>query len=322
MRSWTTRWGRRSWGSSAVPAWTWAWSTPTTSTAGISGPSTAPGSRLGSTSCWASTTRTSSRSSSTSSDRTTRRGRWRCWAGISRRCAWRRCSSARLPGAPSIYYGDEIGLTGGNDPANRASFPWGTDRWDTALHRYVRSLLRLRSSEPALRHGSTIVLAAAGAAFAFERRLDGGRLVVAINAGVDAVVLEASLDGVDRGRLELVRPRRRGARWRPGGCRRDRGGHRRGGPVGRPAAHGSGPASRGLRPTVRSGASPYTRVPWQTFPSTWRPRSPNDSPGHWMSRASSRVRSTTSVRSRDETWSSSTVPADSALGSSATWTHE
>ena len=109
-----------------------------------------------------------------------------------------------LPGAPSIYYGDEIGLTGGNDPANRASFPWGTDRWDTALHRYVRSLLRLRSSEPALRHGSTIALAAAGAAFAFERRLDGGRLVVAVNAGVDAAVLEVSLDGVDRGRLELM----------------------------------------------------------------------------------------------------------------------
>ena len=109
-----------------------------------------------------------------------------------------------LPGAPSIYYGDEIGLTGGNDPANRASFPWGEDRWDSALHRYVRSLLRLRSSEPALRHGSTIALAAAGAAFAFERRLDRGRLVVAINAGVDAAVLEASLAGVDRGRLEAI----------------------------------------------------------------------------------------------------------------------
>ena len=30
-----------------------------------------------------------------------------------------------LPGAPSIYYGDEIGLTGGNDPANRGVVPVG-----------------------------------------------------------------------------------------------------------------------------------------------------------------------------------------------------
>ena len=28
------------------------------------------------------------------------------------------------PGAPSIYYGDEIGMTGGHDPANRGAFPW------------------------------------------------------------------------------------------------------------------------------------------------------------------------------------------------------
>ena len=109
-----------------------------------------------------------------------------------------------LPGAPSIYYGDEIGLTGGNDPANRASFPWDPARWDTSLHRYVRSLLRLRSSEPALRHGSTIAIAAAGPAFTFERRLDGERLVIAVNAGSDEAVAVATLEGVDRGRLELV----------------------------------------------------------------------------------------------------------------------
>ncbi len=30
-----------------------------------------------------------------------------------------------LPGVPSIYYGDEAGMTGGTDPYNRGSFPWG-----------------------------------------------------------------------------------------------------------------------------------------------------------------------------------------------------
>ena len=38
------------------------------------------------------------------------------------------------PGAPSIYYGDEIGMTGGHDPANRGAFPWHKpDTWDTGL---------------------------------------------------------------------------------------------------------------------------------------------------------------------------------------------
>jgi neopullulanase len=109
-----------------------------------------------------------------------------------------------LPGAPSIYYGDEVGLTGGNDPANRASFPWDPARWDTSLHAYTRSLLRLRASEPALRHGTTIALHAAGAAFTFERRLEAGRLIVAVNAGVDAAVVQATLEGVDTGQLALV----------------------------------------------------------------------------------------------------------------------
>jgi glycosidase len=109
-----------------------------------------------------------------------------------------------LPGAPSIYYGDEIGLTGGNDPANRGSFPWDEDRWDGALRAFVRSVLRLRAIEGVLRHGSTTILAAAGPALAFERRLDGRRMVVAVNAGTDAVTLDTTLDGVSRGRLETV----------------------------------------------------------------------------------------------------------------------
>jgi cyclomaltodextrinase len=38
------------------------------------------------------------------------------------------------PGAPSIYYGDEIGMTGGHDPANRGAFPWhAPDTWDRDL---------------------------------------------------------------------------------------------------------------------------------------------------------------------------------------------
>ena len=43
------------------------------------------------------------------------------------------------PGAPSIYYGDEIGLAGGHDPFNRAAFPWESTDWDMdLLHDFQR----------------------------------------------------------------------------------------------------------------------------------------------------------------------------------------
>ena len=111
---------------------------------------------------------------------------------------------ATLPGAPCIYYGDEIGLTGGNDPANRGAFPWDESRWDRDLRAFVRSLLRLRSATPALRHGSTTAVAASGSAMAFERRLGEERLIVAVHPGSDPMTLEIALPGVDAGRLEPV----------------------------------------------------------------------------------------------------------------------
>ncbi len=88
-----------------------------------------------------------------------------------------------LPGAPSVYYGDEIGLSGGNDPASRGAFPWDTGRWEPGLRDSVRSLIALRRSEPALRAGPVVVAGAAERAVAFDRGVGDRRFVVAVNAG-------------------------------------------------------------------------------------------------------------------------------------------
>ena len=49
------------------------------------------------------------------------------------------------PGAPSIYYGDEIGMTGGHDPANRGAFPWHKpESWDRDLLHEFQRLIALR----------------------------------------------------------------------------------------------------------------------------------------------------------------------------------
>ncbi len=109
-----------------------------------------------------------------------------------------------LPGAPSIYYGDEIGMRGGNDPANRGAFPWDPQHWDADLRTFVRSVLALRGAEPVVRHGSTTVVGAAAAAIAIERRLDAARLIVVVNAGDGPIGLDLAIEDTERGRLEPV----------------------------------------------------------------------------------------------------------------------
>lgn len=61
-----------------------------------------------------------------------------------------------FPGSPAIYYGDEVGVTGGEDPYNRATYPWA-DRGgqpDLALLADFKTLTRLRREHAVLRRGS------------------------------------------------------------------------------------------------------------------------------------------------------------------------
>ena len=96
---------------------------------------------------------------------------------------------ATLPGAPCLYYGDEIGLLGGNDPGCRGAFPWDETRWEPGLRDSVRGLFRLRAAEPALRDGPLTVLGATGAALAYERGAGASRFVAVANPGDTAVRL-------------------------------------------------------------------------------------------------------------------------------------
>jgi cyclomaltodextrinase / maltogenic alpha-amylase / neopullulanase len=88
-----------------------------------------------------------------------------------------------LPGAPCVYYGDEVGVTGGKDPESRKAFPWDRARWEADLLDATRSTFALRRAEPALRADGVVLLDAVGGALAFERRAGDRRLAVAINAG-------------------------------------------------------------------------------------------------------------------------------------------
>ncbi|HEX8939594.1 MAG TPA: alpha-amylase family glycosyl hydrolase [Candidatus Limnocylindrales bacterium] len=102
-----------------------------------------------------------------------------------------------LPGAPCIYYGDEIGLEGHHDPDCRRSFPREAGVGDRALRDDIRAAIVLRMAEPLLRDRGTFAIAGAmGPALAYLRVADDDALLVALNAGERAVRLPVSLPGL------------------------------------------------------------------------------------------------------------------------------
>jgi neopullulanase len=129
------------------------------------------------------------------------------------------------PGAPSIYYGDEIGLDGQNDPDCRKSFPWDETQWDQGLLSCAKEMIALRKNHPALRRGDFTRLWSAEGVYAFSRSLDDKTLVVALNTSESprqaevafgpkenpqALFGEASHVSAETGRLKFTVPARSG----------------------------------------------------------------------------------------------------------------
>lgn len=91
------------------------------------------------------------------------------------------------PGAPSLYYGDEVGMLGGKDPDNRRAFPWDESRWDSNLHDYVTRAIALRKRFRALRDGEFAIVHAHGSVVATLRKRGEEKIITVLNAGTTAV---------------------------------------------------------------------------------------------------------------------------------------
>jgi len=95
-----------------------------------------------------------------------------------------------VPGAPSIYYGDELGMEGGPDPDCRRAYPLDPGAEALAMRGFVRAATRARREHVALRRGIVSVGAAAGNAIALIREAEDRRAIVAINADREPARLE------------------------------------------------------------------------------------------------------------------------------------
>ena len=88
-----------------------------------------------------------------------------------------------MPGAPCIYYGDEVGMQSAGDPHCREAFPWDAEDWNEAVRRSVQRAAQLRNRYEVLRTGDYETLFAEGAVMAFRRSTASAEAVAVFNAG-------------------------------------------------------------------------------------------------------------------------------------------
>jgi 4-alpha-glucanotransferase len=115
-----------------------------------------------------------------------------------------------FPGVPHIYYGDEAGLEGYDDPLNRRTFPWG--REEKSLVEWYRRMIALRNSWGVLRTGGWCpfdvhpdvygyVRLAENARDVFGNPCEENTAVVLLNRSQSAIVAECDLRRWCRGML-------------------------------------------------------------------------------------------------------------------------
>lgn len=89
-----------------------------------------------------------------------------------------------LPGVPSLFYGDEAGITGFGDPFCRATYPWGNE--NTELLDFYKSLGALRRSTKAFAGGEFVPNDTSDNVISYKRQSKGSSVLIAVNKGNEA----------------------------------------------------------------------------------------------------------------------------------------
>ena len=108
-------------------------------------------------------------------------------------------------GAPTIYYGDEVGLCGFTDPDNRRTFPWGNE--DKGLLAFHKEMIRIHKEEKPLRKGSIKLLFADHNVLAYARFQGDEQIVIVLNNSKELkeIIVPVWLSGVSKeGRMQRL----------------------------------------------------------------------------------------------------------------------
>lgn len=118
------------------------------------------------------------------------------------------------PGAPSVYYGDEICIRGSentevplDDSEARWAFPWEEpETWDQEMLDYFKAVIALRHGHVALRRGAYREVYAEGDVYVFVRQFEGETVLVGVNVGTETQTVKVSLGDLveENAKLEQV----------------------------------------------------------------------------------------------------------------------
>jgi cyclomaltodextrinase len=115
---------------------------------------------------------------------------------------WRKLQLAYLflfavPGAPAIYYGDEIGMEGGKDPDCRRTFSWDEKAWRSDFRSWVQKIIATRKRLAVLRQGDfqRVWMEDGKGTVAFSRSLGEEKILVVLNASNNPVKVRIPADG-------------------------------------------------------------------------------------------------------------------------------
>jgi cyclomaltodextrinase / maltogenic alpha-amylase / neopullulanase len=86
-----------------------------------------------------------------------------------------------FPGAPIVYYGDEVGITGDDDPDNRRAMLWDYEKQNKDLISFYKDIISIRKKYNALRRGSFRFLETSKDILAFQREYDNEFMLVLFN---------------------------------------------------------------------------------------------------------------------------------------------
>ena len=83
------------------------------------------------------------------------------------------------PGSPTIYYGDEAGVTGWTDPDNRRTYPWGNENKE--LIDYHKAIINVRKDKEVLKKGSVKIVYKDYGIISYGRFYKDDVMLVAVN---------------------------------------------------------------------------------------------------------------------------------------------